>query len=222
MEQEKKKKFDAASEALETNTFLGVLAGIANAVDTASSQKTPAKFICFFECKNCNNQVSATGTAQIPIANTESPRNPTTVKVEYFSPPVPMFPINQEVPDSVATEMLQAFNHFHSDLSSSGAKLRRSVEKLCLELGYKEKNLHFTISALQKDHPTEGGLLNSLKLLGNEAAHSDSVDESDILNAFEVQEVILDIFPRVKLRKLAEENAAKLIQKFQNKNLTTS
>jgi hypothetical protein len=201
------------SDALNSKTFLGVLAVLGNLY--LNAQKTPAKFICFFKCKDCGGDVSATGTSQYSIgANTPNQIENPLLKIEYFSPPVPIFNVNASVPTPVKEEVLQSFNHFHSDLPSSGAKLRRSIEKLCSELGFKEKNLHCSISAMEKQFPEEANLLHSLKLLGNEATHSDSVNEEDLLDAFEVQEFVLGVFERIKTKKQAEETANKLKLKF--------
>lgn len=203
------------SDISKDSAFWGVLYGIGVAI---SSMKTEhAKFICFFKCAQCKGDVSATGTSRhfIGADNQSSVENP-LLKVEYFSPPVPIFNVNSSVPALVKEEVLQSFNHFHSDLLSSGAKLRRSIEKLCYELGFKEKNLHFSITAMEKQFPDEAQLLHSLKLLGNEATHAGSVNEEDLLDAFEVQEFALGVFERIKTKKQAEDTANKLRLKFSN------
>lgn len=206
-------KIKEASNMFKENAFLGVLYGIG--VIASIKWKHPAKFICFFKCKSCGGDVSATGTSQHPIsAKSQSIIEEPILKIEYFSPPIPIFDIHSSVPISVKEEVLQSFNHFHSDISSSGAKLRRSVEKLCSELGFKEKNLHCSISAMEKQFPKEASLLHSLKLIGNEATHSNSVNEEDLLDAFEVQEFVLDVFKRIEDEKLAEGKANKLKLKF--------
>lgn len=207
------KKKQEVSDAFRSNTFLGVLAGISSLYFNA--QITPAKFTCFFNCKNCGGDVSATGTSQIPVANkNQTAFDVPSLKVEYFSPPVPIFNIDSAVPTTVKEEVLQSFNHFHSDLSSSGAKLRKSVEKICSELGFNEKNLHCSISSMEKHFPEEASLLHSLKLLGNEATHSDSVNEDDLLDAFEVQEFVLGVFKRRDEKKKISDTANKLKLKF--------
>jgi Domain of unknown function (DUF4145) len=207
------------SDVLEKNIFLGVLMGIG--VIATSKPKEPAKFISFFKCENCVGSVSATGTSQYPIvSNSQNSSESPLIKVEYFSPPIPIFDVSSSVPSVIKKEVLQSFNHFHSDICSSGANLRRSVEKLCFDLGYKEKNLHRSISAMEKQFPREAVLLHSLKLLGNEAAHSDMVNEEDLLDAFEVQEFVLGIFDRIKTEEIIKDKANKLKHKFENKKIT--
>lgn len=212
-----KEQLQVSADICEDNVFFGVLHGICTLVTT--KHKQPAKFVCFFTCRNCESDVSATGTSQYPIASqNKDPLNLPLIKVEYFSPPIPIFNISNSVPIKIKNEVLQSFNHFHSDLCSSGTKLRRSIEMLCEELGYKEKNLHFTISSMEKDFPKEANLLHSLKLIGNEATHSDSISEEDLLNAFEVQDFVLTIFDRLEQEKIINERAAKLNVKFNKSN----
>lgn len=81
-------------------------------------------------------------------------------------------------------------------------------------MGFKGRNLHDSITEMAKSYPQEAHLLNSLRLLGNDATHSDAVSEEDLLDAFEVQEFVLGIFERDKLKKQAEKTAAKLTSKF--------
>lgn len=203
------------SEPYNSKTFVGVLAQIFTTI--SNLQKRYVKFVCFLKCQRCGEVVSATGTGicQLPsgaqdYSSTENP----LLKVEYFSPPIPIFNVSSKVPRPVREEVLQSFNHFHCDLPSSGAKLRRSMEKLCVELGIKEKTLHNSLTAMEKSFPKEAGLLQSLKLLGNEATHADSVTEEDLLDAFEVQEFVLEMFDRIETEKQIEDKANKLRARF--------
>lgn len=212
LKEQNSKKIEA-TVAFKEATWLGVLTSFAHALTDIN--KSPAKFVCFCICSNCKGQVSATGTALVSTsANNQLGYDLPAIKVEYFSPPIPIFPIHADIPDSVKSEVLQAFNHFHADTFSSGTKLRRSIEKLCQEMGFKGRNLHDSITEMAKSYPQEARLLNSLRLLGNDATHSDAVSEEDLLDAFEVQEFVLGIFERDKLKKQAEETAAKLTSKF--------
>jgi len=206
---EEKARNTAVKDAFEQNAFFGILAGLSNAITSMSW--IPTKFICFFKCDKCHNDVSATGTAQYPV---KKENGSPTIKVEYFSPPIPIFEVDPSIPDRIKNEILQAFNHFHCDLNSSGMKLRRSIENLCDELGVKKRTLHDSIIELGNTHPTEAKLLNSLKLVGNEATHSDTVTEEDLLDAFEVQYFVLNIFKRNQEAKKVQESANRLLNKF--------
>ncbi len=200
----------------EKNILLGAILGF-GAIATYKG-KEPAKFLSFFSCNNCGEHVTATGTAQLVEKNNQENTNSSLIKVEYFSPPIPVFAISPNVPIAIQREVLQSFNHFHSDLSSSGAKLRRSIERMCSELGFKEKNLHSSISSMEKEFPREAKLFNSLKLIGNEATHGYTVNEEDLLDAFEVQDFVLGLFDRIKEEREIEEKSRKLEEKFKTKH----
>ncbi len=134
IKKERKENFELVGDIYKENNFFGVFAGLA--IGTLTIMEKAAKFISFFTCKNCNKQVSATGTMKL---NREEDINSASIKVEYFSPPIPLFNLSSNIPEDIREELIQSFNHFHSDISSSGSKLRRAVEKMCANLGFKEK-----------------------------------------------------------------------------------
>ena len=191
IEKEREESITSIKEAYDENKFFGIFLGAVQIVDKIMVK--PAKFISFFICYNCEKTVSATGTLKI---DREEDIKTAEIKVEYFSPPIPMIDLSENLPNEIKNEIIQSFSHFHSDLASSGAKLRRSIEKMCFNLGYKESNLHFSITSMTKDYPNEANLLDSLKLVGNEATHSDSIHENDLLDAFEVMDYILKLYDR--------------------------
>lgn len=234
LEVAKGKEVFSASENPEGELTLGGVAlGVLFLLAVASNAykkgvAKPAKFITFLKCDDCNGHVSATGTAIInkpPMTTVNSPGAEedakagvdlpsAMIKFEYFSPPLPIFRLSQNVPEPVRTEMLQAFNHIHADPSSSGSKLRRALEKFCDSLGVREKTLHLSIEKLKESYPREAKLFMALKMLGNEAVHSDLVGYSDLLDALEVQKFALKIFDRLHEEKSLDEKAARLWEKF--------
>jgi hypothetical protein len=218
IQSETMQKVDDVVNIFERNKALGVLAGIVSFA--MHDYKKPAKFVGFLSCSNCFMSVSATGTAHyIEQSNMQKKVLSHLIKVEYFSPPIPIFNLSKNVPEKIYGEVLQSFNHFHADINSSGLKLRRAIEKMCTELGFQEKNLHASISAMEKQYPREAELLHTLKLIGNEATHADSVNEEDLIDAFEVQEVVLKVFDRLFDEKKVEEQKNRLLNKFNKKNV---
>lgn len=193
----------------EESDWLKLFAGIIEVVD--SVQFIPTQFIAFFKCSMCNESVSATGVAKEP---TKDSNRSTEIKVENFSPPIPMFPLRPLTPKSINEELLGTFSHYHSDIFSSGNKLRRAMEKLCEELGFTGTNLHRKIEAMAKEYPQEAKWLEPLKLVGNEATHSNGINESDLLDSLLVFEVVLDIFRRKHVESKVAQTVAKLEQKF--------
>lgn len=192
------------------SAWVKVLYGLVDFVDSLSCE--PSQFIAYFKCKTCSESVSSIGLAKKPqkidsICQAE-------IKVESFSPPLPMFPLASTTPSSVNAELLASFNSFHSDTCSSGNRLRRAMEKLCKELGYCERNLHRTIEAMSEKYPKQAELLIALKLVGNEASHSDGVDEQDLLDSYQVIEVVLDVFRQNVVEEIAKNSASRLKNKF--------
>jgi len=193
----------------EDNSFFKLAALVLTAADGAMYQ--PSQFIAFFKCGMCNENVSSTGLAKIPNNDTSVRQ----IKVESFNPPLPLFPLSETTPTSINEELLSSFNHFFSDTCSSGNRLRRAVEKLCLELGYtQERNLYQNIEAMADEFPLEARWLQSLRLVGNEATHADKITEDDLLDSYKVFEVVLDIFRRKHIEPEIEKVALQLQDKF--------
>ncbi|MCX7255940.1 MAG: DUF4145 domain-containing protein [Polaromonas sp.] len=197
--------------ALKGDSFFDILCYGVMAYD--GIKYNPGKFITFFQCENCFHTVSATGSALIPNSLSNE-KSFIQIKAEYFSPPLPIFPIENFIPRSIAEELLYAFNYFHSDLPASGGKLRRAMEKMCTELEFCENTLHKSIQAMAVKYPEEAAWLTALKLVGNEATHSDGVDETDLLHSFEIFEAALHIFKRRKLSEAIAKTIPKIEQKF--------
>lgn len=197
-------------EIYEQNNVLGLLMGVGAALEMAKF--SPAKFTCFLECKACQRHVSATGTAAIP--NQPKRHERPKIKIEYFSPTVDLFPLQRWTPASISVELRRAFSYFHSDLTASGAKIRRAVEQFCIELGYSEGNLHKRIQKMADQYPQEAQWLQSLRWFGNEATHADNINEADLLHSFEILEELLDVFRRVSRLEAVQAASLKLEQKF--------
>ena len=195
----------------EDNKFFGAIAGLGMLQDFVHT--TPSKFVGFFVCDQCGQDVAVAGTAKRFSGQGVSNRSP-MLKVEYFSPPVPMFAIHQSTPQSIIEELVQAFSHFHSDLTASGAKIRRAMERVCESLGCKEKTLHASIKVMAKEYHKEASWLSILKLVGNEATHSDRVEEADLLASFAVMAAVLDIFRRRAMDAAIEQMLPAIEEKF--------
>lgn len=198
------------AETFEKDKLLGIFLSVSAVSEFMKFSS--ANFTSFFHCHSCDQNVSATGSAVIPKQTAAGQQ--IRLKVEYFSPTVPMFPLHPSIPASVRDELLRAFNYFHSDLTASGAKIRRAIEQFCAELGFQGGTLHSRIEKMEPVYPIEAEWLRSVKLLGNEAAHSDNVDEMDLLHSFEILEEVLEIFRRKARFVSLQEASRKLDEKF--------
>lgn len=213
---EDEKNTKQLGQAFEENVVLGTLMGIGTILTKIMSPDYDFnKFIAFMSCASCGDSVSINGLAQIhqPI-DPKKPQRPTLYKVEHFSTPIPLFPLDKAVPAKVQLELLSAFHHFHIDTNSSASKLRRAIEKFCKELGAKTDNLNNNIQALTKLYPLESELLHTLRLVGNEGTHSDGVNEDDLLTAFRIFEEVLTVFRRKEILAELKESQKVLNDKF--------
>jgi hypothetical protein len=197
-------------ETFEKDKLLGIFLGF-NAVSEVL-KFSHAKFTCFFHCHGCGQDVSSTGSAVVPKA--AYPNEQIRLKVEYFSPTVPLFSLQAWTPPLVKGELLHAFNYFHSDLTASGAKIRRAVEQFCAELGFNEGNLHKRLQLMAVAHPMEAEWLQNVKWLGNEATHSNNIDEDDLLHSFEIMEEALELFRRKSKFSSVQNASRRLEEKF--------
>ncbi len=207
----------------KSDSLIGVLGAAAvfvNVVVTPSYHF--CKFTAFMTCASCNDNVAVIGLSHEHTKTIPNEKQlPPLYKIEVFSIPVPMFEISPAVPVSIQLELLGAFNYFHTDTNSSANKLRRAVEKFCVELGMKGNNLGRQIKELREVHSIEADLLNTLRLVGNEGTHSDGVTEDDLLLAFDIVEEVLAIFPRLAKLERLKAPQAKLEDKFDKKKART-
>jgi hypothetical protein len=156
---------------------------------------SPHLLNCFFTCQSCDENVSASGIKLLPEKGENSERD-AQVKLDHFSPPLIMFPISKNVPDSICEELFDAFKYFHFDPLSSAAKLRRAMERFCDDLQIEGKNLHRRIQDLAKTRPEEATYLETLKLVGNEGTHGSEIDELDLLHSFQIFQFVLELYDR--------------------------
>nr|WP_243749561.1 DUF4145 domain-containing protein [Pseudoteredinibacter isoporae] len=111
---------------------------------------------------------------------------------------------------------MDAFKQFHFDPLSSASKLRRAIERFCEGEGASGGNLHRKIESLQNVMPDEAGYLMTLKLVGNEGTHAHDVTEDDLLQAFNLFEVVLSIFERREKFRLVSKHRDQLNEKFES------
>ncbi|ASA55465.1 DUF4145 domain-containing protein [Vibrio gazogenes] len=183
----------------EDITLWKIIGAVASVHDSYTNpiNGSPHLLNCFFTCQSCQESVSASGIKLIPekgFLNSDDviPH----VKFDHFSPPLVMFPISKNVPDSISEELFDAFKYFHFDPSSSAAKLRRAMERFCDHQQIEGNNLNRKVQNLAKPHPEEAMYLEALKLVGNEGTHGNNVDELDLLYAFQIFEFVLELYDR--------------------------
>lgn len=192
----------------EQNQLIGILFGIGKAVQLSSESVTT--FVGSCRCSSCLDETAIIGTC---IKSKKPPHNE-RIKIDHFSPPPLLFVLDEHTPPTVQEEIIQAFSHFHYDLIAAGNRLRRALEKICQNLGLNEKNLHRNLEKMKEKYPTEAGWLLGLKLIGNEATHSDGISEDDLLQAFKILQAALRIFRQEHQDTEISRISGKLMEKF--------
>ncbi|MBB6522287.1 DUF4145 domain-containing protein [Pseudoteredinibacter isoporae] len=214
----KAKRQKETEGAFEESWLWGITSLIANiSTEMKASQWSILQCIGYFRCTHCNGAVSATGFVKShkPISQ-NTVVEPERIKFEYFSPTIPMMTIPKYVPDLIEVELMDAFKQFHFDPLSSASKLRRAIERFCEGEGASGGNLHRKIESLQNVMPDEAGYLMTLKLVGNEGTHAHDVTEDDLLQAFNLFEVVLSIFERREKFRLVSKHRDQLNEKFES------
>jgi len=217
--EESLKHGDTVKEMWESNSLLGTIGAIGFVInEVLKPSYNFHKFTAFMSCKNCGDNVAVMGLSQEHKKKTENEKQlPALYKIDHFSTPISIFKINEQVPASIQFELLGAFSYFHIDTNSSANKLRRAIENFCSELGMANNTLGRQIIQLKQFHPVEAGLLNTLRLVGNEGTHANGVLEDDLLMAFDIVEEVLALFPRLEKLERLKASQEILINKFDKK-----
>lgn len=190
---------DVQSLKEESNDFFKLVGGVALFYQEYTNHLNGIPYLlnCFFTCQSCKESASASGIKLIPEKGfLNSGDVIPQVKFDHFSPPLVMFPISKNVPDSICEELCDAFKYFHFDPPSSAAKLRRAIERFCDDQQIEGSNLNRKVQNLAKPHPEEAMYLEALKLVGNEGTHGNNVDELDLLYSFQIFEFVLELYDR--------------------------
>lgn len=215
-----KKRKEKHNNIEESDPFLVKLIFVAldyYSESTSPINGAPNLFNSFYHCENCNENVSASGVLLKPKVGLEDKPKPDFIKVEHFSPTVPIFNLSENTPHEVGKELFDAFKHFHFDTPSSASKLRRAIERFCDDMNLDGNVLHSRIDKLKETHPEEAKQLLALKLIGNEGTHGSGVEELDLLYAFQIFQVVLELYDRKARLDSIQSCYEKLADKYDKK-----
>ena len=176
------------------------------------------KFSGLLKCDNeyCNDVVAVCGNAfpepECDIDEGNRQKYYKCFQPEFFSPSLKIFPLKNEYPARVKEILEKSFSLFLVDCDSCGNKIRISIEALLDELGIEKENpkndktynLHQRIEKYQKINANLGELMLSIKWIGNYGSHDDSISKSDLLDAYEMINYILDDIYDNHAKKISE------------------
>ena len=165
------------------------------------------RFSALLQCNNdsCSESVGVTGRGRVEIVQT-SAYDGEYVEFfypEYFNPSPSLIALPHSCPEEVTAEIKRAFVASWGDCPAAVNRIRAGVERLLDFLkepktkinrkGARERiSLHNRIVALgARDRALSDSLL-AIKWLGNVGSHSDAVSRSDVFDALDILEIVLD------------------------------
>ena len=184
------------------------------------------RYTVLLKCNNslCEEHVASGGDGYVDVNFSESNRGlePNYVEIfvpQFFFPPVFIFPIPIECPETVASEIKISFKLFFADPSASANYVRKTVDAILTDRGVKRFsggkgkrkpiNLHDRIIDFEKKNSEIAKKLLAIKWLGNEGSHANTMTKNDVLDAYEILEFVLDDL-YVGYRKSVDKKVSKI------------
>ena len=122
---------------------------------------------------------------------------------EYFYPLINIFSVPKKCPEEVTNEIKSSFKLFFADPPASANYIRKAIEAILTDkkvkrviVNHKGKkvpvNLHNRIVEFEKSKPDIAKKLFAIKWLGNEGSHTGKMTSEDVLDAYEILEVVIE------------------------------
>jgi hypothetical protein len=182
------------------------------------------RYTLFLKCdnENCQEVVTSCGEGFVieEHAGWDGSEIVLVFAPRYFYPALELFVVPRQCPDEVKNEIRVSFSLFFSDPPASANYARKAVDAILTDKkikrftinqkGKKQRiNLHDRIVAFQSRQPEVAKKLFAIKWLGNEGSHTDNITKNDVLDAYEILEVVIeDLY--VGHRKLVEKKVEKI------------
>jgi len=136
------------------------------------------------------------------VTNQPSPYFEQFIRPVWFHPPLPFFPVPDDVPEEVRTPLMEAFATAWVSPSSAAARIRAALETLMdankvqrkkrkTNGTYYELKLHPRLEIFGEKHPKIQEHLLAAKWLGNVGAHESDLSDDVLLDAFEFVSIVL-------------------------------
>lgn len=116
-------------------------------------------------------------------------------KPEFISPPLEIIELKKEYPRTVNDALYESFKLFFADNEACANKIRTVVELLLDDRDIENKKgirLNDRIIKFKAIDPTNGGLLEAVKWIGNYGSHQDKIVRQDVLDGYELLKAVLD------------------------------
>jgi len=163
------------------------------------------QFSLLLRCNRCKEPVFVVGNTEL-VEDFDEEHGWVLIEAivpQFFVPAVPLIAVPKSCRKEIATEVLNASSLFWSSPPSAGNRIRVCVERLMdhakipkkgkTKKGkYQDLTLHARIERYAKKNADVGEKLLAIKWLGNSGSHSDALEHSDVLDAFELLSYALE------------------------------
>jgi len=184
-------------------------------------------YSCLFICSNsnCRATVSNTGVGGqdmfLDYANLGEDGEPGVdfkdiFTPKYFHPHLKIFDVHKDVPGDVVKELNKSFEVFFCDPSAASGHIRVALENLLDSLKVKrfrinnkkrrKLSLHERIENVPEIYKNLKSDLLAIKWLGNAGSHPGEVTKDDVMDAYDILEVVFsELFDKKEYRKAVKQ-----------------
>lgn len=167
----------------------------------SDSSHIHTRFVAMLTCDNtlCGESAAVAGTGLVEEFDYEDEHGYRQCHAEvffpkYFSPSPALINVPKKCPRNVAAELAAAFVSSWGDFNAAGNCIRSAVELLLDELQVPRKGkLHHRLEGMKDSHPTVQEHLLAIKWIGNAGSHGDALTRSDIFDALDIFEHVLEL-----------------------------
>lgn len=218
----------------EASVWEGLAKAAAFCIDLKYQQH---RYVAFLVCDRCGQSVAAQGDATVAKPGTQGqlavPDEP-KLAVNFFTPALQIIPRRNNYPERIKDELARSFATFFCDPAATGNRIRTLVEVLLDEQGIDKLRqragrktepgrqeriakipLGERLKLFEASRPDIARMLMSIKLFGNEASHGSGVSSSDVLDAYELlNHVLEDLYVHAAARAKMAKLSASMGEKF--------
>lgn len=177
-------------------------------------------FSALLECIQCGEVIACCGRGGYepediyePDGNISQDYNEFFVP-QYFSQPLLIFRAPAQCPQPVKEQLRLSFGVFFCDLGAAANQVRSCIEEILTDLGIDAKDsqgklisLHNRIEKLKSRDPENADRALALKWIGNFGSHPGTLTKNDLLDAYEILDMLLEDLYVGHLRSIRQKVA---------------
>lgn len=162
-------------------------------------------FSALLECENCRVKIACSGEGGEEIFDWQDEEGSWNYNHEpalyprYFSRPMPILRLKFSVPENVKDRLLKSFLLIFADSGAAANYARQCSEEILSDRGVPKmtKNggymsLETRIKKFEGSDSANANRISALRWIGNFGSHSGPVKFNDVLNAYDILEILLE------------------------------